>query len=67
MPEYRINNLTDKEITVHQEGTKENRVTRTVKPALVVVKPNGDKIYNSIPIPFTWDDQTIDSKRIVVM
>ena len=66
LPEYRINNLSDKEITVYQEGTKEWRVIRTLRPAKVIEKHNGDKIYNSIPIPFVWDDQTLETKRIVL-
>ena len=66
MPEYRINNLTNNEITIYQENTKDNRVLRTAKPAIIVVKPLGDRIFNSIPIPFVWDDQTIETKRVVL-
>ena len=66
MPEYRINNLTNNEITIYQENTKDNRVLRTAKSAVIVVKPGGDRIFNSIPIPFVWDDQTIETKRVVL-
>ena len=66
MPEYRISNMTSKKVLVYQKDAKERTIVRTwAKAKFVKVK---DKVVDIISylIPFVWDDQSMDDKKIVV-
>ena len=58
--------MISKKVLVYQKDAKERTIVRTwAKAKFVKVK---DKVVDiiSYPIPFVWDDQSMDNKNIVV-
>jgi len=66
MPEYRINNMTNKKVLVYQKDAKERIIVRTCAKAKFI-KSKG-KVVDIIPnpIPFVWDDQSMADKKIII-
>ena len=66
MPEYRINNRTNKKILVYQKDAKDRTIVRSC-PRARFIKDSG-KVLDiiSTPIPFVWDDQTANDKKVII-
>ena len=66
MPEYRINNKTGKNIIVYQKDAKDRTIAQTCPRALFVKE--GGKVIDilSCPVPFVWNDQASNDKRIII-
>ena len=62
MPEYRINNLTGKKVLVYQKDAKERTIVRPLNKAKFVRSKGKVVDIVSFPIPFVWDDQSMNDK-----
>jgi hypothetical protein len=66
MPEYRINNYTSRTVRVYQKDIAHRAIMRSCKRAKIIKnKMERDKI-ETYPIPFVWDDQTKDDKKVII-
>ncbi|CAI2359786.1 unnamed protein product [Moneuplotes crassus] len=67
MPEYRINNFSGRTVKVYQDGIDHRAIMRTCSKATVIKdKVNGGTTIETYPIPFVWDDQTVNEKKIIL-
>ena len=66
MPEFRINNLSAKKVNVYQKDAKDRAVPRTCRKAKTIKKKGEPNKVATFPVPFVWDDQTHNDKRLII-
>lgn len=66
MPEYRINNYSSKDITIYQSNVGKRAIERTCKKCIIYKKKDKNNQIETFPIPFVWDDQTKDEKKVTI-
>lgn len=62
MPEYRVNNFTNKKVTIYQKDSKDRAIVRTLNKAKTIKEKGRIIGTHTYPIPFVWDDQTLPDK-----
>jgi hypothetical protein len=66
MPEYRIHNYCGRSVKVIQNDIGHRSVVRNCKRAKVIKTLGKRDRIESYPIPFVWDDQSKDDKKVIV-
>lgn len=66
MPEYRVNNYSAKKVSVYQKDVGKRTIVRSCKKARLIKSKGKRNHIETYPIPFVWDDQTKDEKKIII-
>eukprot|EP00344_Euplotes_crassus_P011103 CAMPEP_0197018198 /NCGR_PEP_ID=MMETSP1380-20130617/79966_1 /TAXON_ID=5936 /ORGANISM="Euplotes crassus, Strain CT5" /LENGTH=753 /DNA_ID=CAMNT_0042445389 /DNA_START=109 /DNA_END=2369 /DNA_ORIENTATION=- len=68
MPEYRIHNFTGRTVKVYQDDIGHRAIMRTCPKATILKDKlkRGAASIESYPIPFVWDDQTANDKKVIL-